>query len=134
MSYTENEIVAAASMCGWGKSIAQALIGELERENDHVHDFADSDTVTVREIREAWNRRRIDVPIGRCPGIQASELLKDISEHRENFCQDAVVQDPEGNIWKLRGRDWVIFDSMMKIGYDIPRRPLTLLAVDKRRG
>ena len=100
------------------------------RMEDHVHDWDDRDEVTVKELREA--RIRL-VRRDNSSNYSTSDLLQDISEHRENFGEKSVVQDPEGNIWKLRRGSWLIFGGGMTVGYDIPRRPLKLLGTDARR-
>lgn len=135
VTYTEDEIRKAwkiLEMSGFGASYIEVLLQALEmnRKDNHIHDFTDDDTITVKEIREAWTRMGNPAT---WTSQRADVFLKDISEHRENFPEKAVVQDPEGNIWRLREGKWQAFVTLYTVGYMVPHRPLELLAVDKRR-
>lgn len=139
-SYTEEEICAAMRCLGtFDPSVLILQLG-LNRmsKKDHTHDWADNDMISAKEIRASWGRTFT----GKDGGVFAEaassaceKFLQDISEHREHFEENSVVQDPEGNIWKLRGRTWLIFGyGLSNASYATPRRPLKLLGVDARRG
>lgn len=92
MTYTEEQIRRAWEKKGQsaGSSPVNALIEQL-RKDGHVHDFADGDTVTAKEIRDAFTRV---LPYGRClrcgskfhgNDIPSEYFLRDISEHREKM-------------------------------------------------
>lgn len=129
-SYTAEEIREAYKALLRVASAGEELIGKLEKLQEegekHIHDWADDDTVTVREIREAWNRRRIDVPIGKCPGVQASELLKDISEHREpEYPPSTIWKDYDGAMWvRIQGKRWGRLAQLQISPDSAPKRPL----------
>lgn len=83
--YSEKEIRAA-----WGRTpglrllpdFLTAFLGELK--GDVV--LADTDTVTVRELREAWSRENLQTGLSASPAVTRHDLdrlLRDISEHRE---------------------------------------------------
>jgi hypothetical protein len=99
----------------------------LKSGDSHAHDWADDDTITVREITEAWNRGNSTPARNSLPNF-----LQDISERRENFPPNAVVEDPEGNIWRLQHTRWQVFNSLMTVSYETPRRPLRQIGVDSR--
>lgn len=132
-SYTEEEICAAMRCIGTFDPRVLILQLGLDRigGKSHVHDWSDEDMISVKEIREAWARGNSTPARNSLPNF-----LTDISEHREHFEENSVVQDPEGNIWKLQGSPdrWFIFGSTMNVDYYTPRRPLKLLGVDARRG
>lgn len=110
--------------------------------NDHVHDFADTDTVTVREIRDAF--RRI-LPDGRCQMCGAkfhgndppSEyFLRDISEHREpEYPRHSVWKDDNGVIWQRTSAARSRYAQWLRMGMDgiygdsSPKRPLRRMDV-----
>ena len=142
VTYTEDEIRKAwkiLGMTGFGASYIEVLLQALEmnRKDNHIHDFTNDDTITVKELRETWERQFPGMYPLQIPAADKQStlnmFLRDISEHRENFPEKAVVQDPEGNIWRLHNGKWQIFGITMTVNYHVPHRPLKLLAVDKRR-
>jgi hypothetical protein len=134
-SYTEEEIIRGIGKGGLSSVAAGTILMNIReiagKKNDHSHDWSDDDMISVKEIREAWARGNSTPARNSLPNF-----LTDISEHREHFEENSVVQDPEGNIWKLKGSPgrWFIFGSTMNVDYYTPRRPLKLLGVDARRG
>ena len=133
-SFTEEEILAGIRRGGLSWVTAGTIlknIREIAGRKDHSHDWSDDDMISVKEIREAWARGNSTPARNSLPNF-----LTDISEHREHFEENSVVQDPEGNIWKLKGSPgrWFIFGSTMNVDYYTPRRPLKLLGIDARRG
>lgn len=131
-SYTEKEIRRVARELPFLAVATEELLIERLRKNtkdNHVHDFTDTDTITVKEIREAWGRLNYRLTTAGGP----EGLLLDISSHRENFGNNSVAEDPEGNIWKLKGGRWQIFGSTMTVSYGTPRRPLRFLTTDARK-
>lgn len=81
-SYTEDEIrtaVARLQMFGRADYSGDSLLGKLaELKGTPV--LADADTVTAKEMRDAW--KRIDSLTG-SGSVTAEQILRDISEHRE---------------------------------------------------
>ena len=135
VSYTEEDILNGLMKCGIGSlgagSVLHRIQEEARKKMNHSHDWSDDDMISVKEIREAWARGNSTPARNSLPNF-----LTDISEHREHFEENSVVQDPEGNIWKLKGSPgrWFIFGSTMNVDYYTPRRPLKLLGIDARRG
>ena len=125
MKYTEEEIREAIQLAGH-KYAAENIIGKLKM--NHSHDWSDDDMISVKEIREAWARGNSTPARNSLPNF-----LTDISEHREHFEHKDVVQDPEGNIWRLYRDSWQHFGSTTTVSYGVPRRPLKLLAKDSRK-
>lgn len=138
MTYTEEEIRQA-----WGRAalhwnqgdravIEHRLIAELGKK-DHRHDLADSDTVTAKEVRNAWDR--LDAMQG--PGsITSGQLLRDISEHREpDYPAYSVWKDANGKIWQRTSVPRSRYGQWLRMGMDgihgdgSPERPLQRMDV-----
>jgi hypothetical protein len=96
--------------------------------NDHVHDFADDDTVTVREIREVLERftgRNV-----------IRDILRDISERREpEYPAYSVWKDDNGVIWQRTSQPRSRYGQWLRMGMDgihgdsSPQRPLKRMDV-----
>jgi hypothetical protein len=124
-SYTEDQIFAAWHRKHWMLSSAKELLAELKKEDAHVHDFTDDDTITVKEIREAFPRT-LNFP----SAWTVEDLLKDISEHREpKYLVGTVWQDAHGAVY-LRGvRCWKKFGTQVDFADNVPVRPLKRMDV-----
>lgn len=122
-TYTEDEIRKAWDRAkgNYGCKDLGLFLSELKKA-DREHDFADTDTVTVKEVRDA--ARRVFVLPGRNLG---ADLLKDISIHREpEYPCGTVWSDANGVIWlRTTDRKWLRFNSLSIYDDDIPHRPLT---------
>jgi hypothetical protein len=124
--YTEEEICEVYKRKGWTSHFAGQVIADLRKGREHVHDFADTDTVTVRELREAWKRCGIDTPF-RADGMTEMEnFLRDIREHREpEYPAASVWKDHAGRIWfRTSDKRWMRFGKAEIFPHDRPVRPL----------
>jgi hypothetical protein len=96
---------------------AEVLVRELKK--GHVHDWAPADTITVKELREAYMNVE--------DAFDEGTLLRYISEHREpEYKPGTVWKDSVGVIW-LRGQNksWTRCGSVCTHNDGAPRRPLT---------
>ena len=136
MKYAENEIRSAMRELKVFFAPAEAglLMNKLkENKIDHVHDFTDTDTITVQEIRAAFKRILPNDCCQRCGSkfhagdIPADYLLKDISEHREpDYPSGSIWKDADGWVWqRLSSRTWWRMASDTTFRNDAPVRPLT---------
>ena len=134
VTYTEDEIRKAwkiLEMSGFGASYIEVLLQALEmnRKDNHIHDFTDDDTITVKEIREAWTR------MGN-PATWTSQrtdvFLKDISEHREPvYPQGSIWRDRVGLIYCRDGRNWLRFGTQVPFADNVPHRPLKRMEIQE---
>jgi hypothetical protein len=126
-SYTEGDIREAFSRKSWTQASAEELLAALK--GDHVHDLADDDTITVRELRDLWRRGGLAYP------LSIDALLKDVSGHREpSFLPGQVVRDADGVFWRYsmnpawpEGK-WTGFGSISLHGFRTPKRPLKVMS------
>jgi hypothetical protein len=138
-SYAEEEIRAA-----WNRATSRieaenlsqctidVLISEL-RKKDHVHDFADTDTITVKELREAWRRANAPASVAIA---NFAMLLTDISSHREpEHPYASTWKDDNGVVWQ-RAMDgngkvnmWLRMGHAGKFSDSQPKRPLKRMDV-----
>jgi hypothetical protein len=129
VTYTEEEIRRAwgRTASNWNQNQVNLLIAELEKK-DHRHDLADSDTVTAKEVRAAWDR--LDALQG--PGsVTSGQLLRDISEHREpEYPVKTIWKDADGSIWvRLPGMRWGRLAQLNISPDNAPKRPLRRMDV-----
>jgi hypothetical protein len=127
-SYSEDEISRAFLAIGvrWNTLSGQLISKLRDMQEAHVHDFADTDTITVREVRDAWERVR-------GPGTP-DLLFRDISEHRE-------PEYPAGTAWedrnhtthwyRLANGKWYRFGSSTTFEDHVPVRPLRRMKADE---
>lgn len=131
-SYTEEEIRKAFTLQGniIHYSLGELLIALAKLKDDHVHDFADSDTITVKELRDAELRLR-DTGTTLTMPFTAGKLLQDISEHREpDYPYATVWKDYNGTYWFRTSRNaWLRFGIAPEQPHDLPRRPLRRMDV-----
>ena len=122
--YSEAEIRAAWERAFHGKITPGALFKELEGETQ----MKDTDTVTVKEIRAAWQRIDRLEAVG---SVTANELLTDILINREpEYPIGTVVRDRDRIHWyRTSGNQWYQFGSSMKFTDEAPKRPLTVVSV-----
>ena len=102
----------------------ESVIAELKKDSHHHHDFADHDTITVKEIRESWKRL--------CYGTIAdvNTLLRDISTHREpEHPHGSVWKDRNGAIWFRSGNTWLKPGDSLVYTDTRPLRPLQRMDV-----
>ena len=128
-TYSEEEIRRAAGGLMFAGNYADALIRKLE--DDHSHDFADTDTITVKEVREAFKRM---LPNGctQCGAsfhgkdIPSEAFLRNISEAREpSYPPYSVWQDKNGVFWyRTWSKEWLQFGNAGKFADSAPVRPL----------
>ena len=133
-SYTEEEIRKAwkvLELSGFGSTYINTLIQALKAEDAHLHDFADADTITVKEIRETFQRLLPEDSCRMCGakfhgGDKPSEyFLKDVSEHREpEYPVKTYWKDAKGKIWYTSGETWQKMQGAEGESHDIPLRPL----------
>jgi hypothetical protein len=88
MSYSENKIRAVCrDKLYYPPASIDSLIAALRAKDDHVHDFTETDTITVREFREAWDRQFPGMYPLQIPAADRratfERFLRDISDHRE---------------------------------------------------
>lgn len=133
-SYTEGEIRRAWNLAtsrieleNLHMSTADVLISELKKK-DHVHDFADTDTITVKELREAWLRANAPE---RVAITNFARLLTDISSHREpEYPYASTWKDGNGVVWQRAMDDDGKVNMWLRMGYkgkfsdNYPKRPL----------
>jgi hypothetical protein len=131
-SYTENQIREAfreaESVILRGGKIrlsAEEVIWQLARGSDVHAIWADSDTVTVKELREAGSR----VPVSD-PDPLAS-ILRDISEHREpEYPPASVWEDDNGVRWQRTSNEmWLRMGRVGEFSHGYPKRPLKRMGV-----
>jgi hypothetical protein len=103
------------------------LMDILKGGNGHVHDFADTDTVTVKELQEAEQRLRR--PGSSLSSFSTGKLLRDISEHREPYyAGNTIVKDADNRVWKMSpNRKWLRVEWIGVSNDDQPVRPLRVL-------
>jgi hypothetical protein len=102
---------------------SDALVRQL-KEDDHVHDFADTDTITVKELREAWMRANAPETVALA---NYAIFLTDISKHREpEYPAGTVWKDRKGVIYRrtVDGR-WQQFGTSSIQADIVPSRPLS---------
>lgn len=123
---TEDEIRRAAGRLNRLLCSLEAAMSELTKDS-HVHDWADSDTVTVREIRDSFNRKMYGTINGTALN-GAGELLEDISSHREPaYIPGRTYRDARGRYWqRTREENWMTFGGWTVSGY-VPVEPLELM-------
>jgi hypothetical protein len=91
VTYTEEQIRRAFERHQGCFTIIPVSFASLMAELDHVHDFADGDTVTAKEIRDAFTRVLPDGRCRRCGSkfhgndVPSEYFLRDISKHREKM-------------------------------------------------
>ena len=131
-SYTEEEIRKAwkvLELSGFGSTYINTLIQALKAEDAHLHDFADADTITVKEIREAWTRMGNPAT---WTSQRADVFLKDISEHREPvYPQGSIWRDRVGLIYCRDGRNWLRFGTQVTFADNVPLRPLKRMEIQE---
>ena len=123
-SYTTEEIRRAFldARGNYGVRDVDTLLREL-REAKANHEFADTDTITVKEFREA------------CANIKDAftddSMLTWIYEHREPKYQvGTVVRDAIGHCYLRAARgSWLRFGTTETFPDDKPRRPLKRMEV-----
>jgi hypothetical protein len=127
VTYTEDDIRKAWKQTGLGtfsELWLESLITALNEKKDHVHDFADTDIITVKELREAWNGRTVNGMIAR-NNQDPEALLRNISEHREpGYEIGTVVKDNTGCVYLRLKTGWWRFGSSMVFEFSAPKRPL----------
>lgn len=98
---------------------ADALVARLKKDN-HMHDWADTDTITVAELRTAYNT--VEGGFG--------DLLRWISEHRDPTLRvDSVWRDDRGIIWqRTTARKWLRVGFAGTWDDQTPKRPLHEMA------
>src|SRR5260370_31944855 len=95
--YSEEEILdglrkqGTLSAAGAGLALAYIREAAMKKKESHVHDFADWDMITVKEIRDAQDRLR--EPGYPSTVFSAEKLLRSISENRR-------PEYPYGTVWK----------------------------------
>ncbi len=123
---TEDEIRRAAGRLNRLLCSLEAAMSEPTKDS-HVHDWADSDTVTVREIRDSFNRKMYRTINGTALN-GAGELLEDISSHREPaYIPERTYRDAMGSYYQF-SKDrtcWRGFYGTYSLS--IPKRPLELM-------
>ena len=138
MSFTEEEIRAAwrkTGLSSFSDVWLETLFTELNRKKNRVHDFADTDIITVKELREAWNRAYPTAfPLR---GADFTVLLKNISEHREpEYPYASTWMDDNGVVWHRTMDDgggkvhmWLRMGYPGKFSDSQPKRPLKRMDV-----
>lgn len=127
-SYTEDEIRRAMKECPcWTVSAVLTSLKENQRDN-HAHDWADTDTITVKEIRAAWARIQ---GLGEPGSVTASQFLRDISRHREpDYPVNTIWKDADGAIWhRIPDGKWGRLAQAGISPGDAPKRPLRQMGV-----
>lgn len=115
--YTEEEIRKAFQLVQLVSGNVPATAG------GHEHDFTDTDTITAKEVRDAW--RRLDALQG--PGsVTVSSFLRDISEHREPAYKTGKVYRDKTGVYYRRAVSgaWQVFGTSRFYDDRIPERPL----------
>lgn len=124
-SYTEEDIRETLRRMGWTEDSRKVLMERL-KENSHVHDFTDDDTISVKELKDAWRRR-----LSLVSQDTVTDLLKDISEHREpEYPIGTVWEDAHGQVYFRWSRtQWMKFGTQVRFADNIPARPLKRMDV-----
>jgi hypothetical protein len=125
-TYTEEQIRRAWVLRLNDDTDINELIYALRklRKDNHMHKWADDDTITVKEIREAFKRQTS------AAGFNVPMFLRDISEHREpEYPLGTVVRDAKGKFWmRAEGNFWVSFGSITATMHRDLARPLTVVS------
>jgi len=131
MSYTEEEIREAARelwpTASGSQWISQLLDKMAEQREKKDHGFADTDTITVKELRDAYTE------VGETgDGWDDDSLLTCVrAQRRGRYRPGQVVRDADGEYWKflLNGTKtgWLRFGSDAHWGYGAPRWPLEVM-------
>jgi hypothetical protein len=125
-SYTAEEINQALTAIGGNTlGILVGKLREMQANDGHVHDFADDDTLTVREFKAALTR------MTDAGGWDADRFLRDISEHREpDYPPRSVWKDRNGVAWcRTRDKRWTQFGISVTWADAVPARPLLRMDV-----
>jgi hypothetical protein len=124
--YTEDQVRDAIRLAGHGYA-EDRIMASLK--GDHIHDFTDDDTITVKEFRKAWNTRfaaGTQVMLTQ-PVVSREHLLRDISEAREPaYPPRSVWKDANDVEWRRAGTGggWHKFGNSGYWGDEVPVRPL----------
>lgn len=128
--FSEDEIRRA-----WGNSPGPSHIEQLllclrgiRRNNVHPT-WTDSDTVTVKEIREAWQRKYPDsFPLR---GADLADFLRDIAEHREpEYPYQSTWKDADNVVWQRTAKKmWRKMGQEGEFTHNYPKRPLKRMDV-----
>lgn len=126
VTYTESQIREAWDKRLRDDSDINELIYALKKlpRGNFVHEWADDDTITVKEIREAFKR------LTSAAHFNVPAFLRDISEHREpEYPLGTVVKDAKGQFWqRAEGMYWASFGQVTVRTNNIPARPLTIVS------
>jgi hypothetical protein len=128
MTYTEAQIREAWNARLRDDSDINELIYALKKLPKGnfvpIHEWADDDTITVKEIREAFKR------LTSAAHFNVPAFLRDISEHREpRYPMGTVVKDAKGKFWQLgESRFWFSFGQTAVVMHHVPARPLTVVS------
>lgn len=118
-SYTAEEIRRAFldARGNYGVRDVDTLLAELRKAKASPA-FADSETITVKELRDAYAN------VGDI--FNDDSLLAWIREHREpDYPHGTVWKDTGGVIWfRTSDKMWYRFGSTVKFADERPRRPL----------
>lgn len=125
--YTENEIRAA--IAGMGTFVpatyAESLLTRLRKPDMHAI-WTDSDTVTVKEFREAYAAASGEI-------FDDSSLLRYIAEHREPEYYPGTIWEDSGKPpvpWYRTGNGmWLRFGHAGEYSHNYPVRPLKRMDV-----
>ncbi len=112
--------------------MADTLLGQLRVNRERCHDeimFKGSELVAaVPRVVQAFTLKDHIHPAMLDVNGLASQLTRDMINHREAWQHGDVVEDANGTVWKLiGGRKWVTFGSQLRHEWDVPKRPLELL-------
>jgi len=137
--YTEDEVrKAIKALEFYSHGHLEKVIENLrEMKSGHLHDFADNDTITVKEIREACKRILPNDCCQKCgasfhAGDKPSDyLLQDISSHREpKYPVNSTWKDADDQIWhRISGNYWKRMGESGGFPDSTPRRPLRRMDV-----
>ena len=126
VSYTEEDIRRVLKNSNYRYITAEEVIRRLRQdggEDAHMHDFADTDTITVKELRDAWKRQYGPDSADK---MLMTVILDDISKRREpDYKPDTVWKDVNGTVFcRTSDKRWMQFGTVSVWADIVPKRPL----------
>ena len=116
--YTWEEEIRKAMQRALAWSGTNGMADKLIEELRNIHSpIADTDTITVRELREAYDAA-MEI-------FDDNSILAYIREHRENYPAGTVWMDRNNVIWQRTINErWTQFGTSSTWDTSIPVRPL----------
>jgi len=124
--------VSAAARDLGASPMGDTLLAQLRVNRERCYDeimFKGSELVAAvpRVVQAFTLKEHIHPAMLDVDGL-ASQLVRDMINHREAWQHGDVVEDANGTVWKLTGgKKWITFGSQLRREWNVPKRPLKLL-------